>query len=71
MNWNKVKQRFLEETFYGSNKGLTSLTKEQTKEVISFFRTHVNVECSSVTWKMPDEKEKKIIQEFIRKFFEE
>jgi hypothetical protein len=68
MNWDVVKAKFLEEAFYGNNKELTSLSKDQIKAVLSFFNTNVYVQCNSVTWKMEGE-EKKIIQNFINKFF--
>jgi hypothetical protein len=68
MNWDVIKAKFLEEAFYGNQKELTSLSKDQIKAVISFFHSNVYVQCSSVTWKM-EEDEKKIIQRFINKFF--
>ena len=72
MTWHKVTIKFIEECFFGSNKLLNSLTKEQIKEIITFFRIHTDVELSSPTYRMDDkDKEKKrLIQNYIRTFFE-
>jgi hypothetical protein len=72
MTWHKVTIKFIEECFFGNNKLLGSLTKEQIKEIISFFRTHTDIELSSPTYRMEekDKEKRSLIQNYIRTFFE-